>query len=366
MKTLILMLAACLAFSCTRHSEKDPAKLLDAYFSAEFSADGPGAAVLVMRQGKVLFEKGYGLADLEKKTPITPSTAFNTGSISKTFVSNAILMLREEGKLSLDDPLETYFPEFKNPDIAKKVKIYHLLNHSSGLADSRRVAEDSVFYLTAKDEENFAPIKQNDTTYFEPGTRYRYSNPAFNGLALIIQQITGKRWQDFIIDRIFAPSGMTGSKITDGPYPQTGVAHAYVWDQGKFIEDDYGEEPTFAASGNGGVWSSVRDLAKYEEALQKAVFLPKDVIQKSRTPFQPANWQDTLPSFIGYSWFTGTEKETPIVFHTGHQGGFTADYVWVPSNQLFYVILCNSPRPIEQYRGEVLKVAKLRGSEVAK
>jgi CubicO group peptidase (beta-lactamase class C family) len=128
-------------------------------------------------------------------------------------------MLREEGKLSLDDPLETYFPEFKNPDIAKKVKIYHLLNHSSGLADSRRVAEDSVFYLTAKDEENFAPIKQNDTTYFEPGTRYRYSNPAFNGLALIIQQITGKRWQDFIIDRIFAPSGMTGSKITDGPVP---------------------------------------------------------------------------------------------------------------------------------------------------
>lgn len=347
---LILLLG-----SCTRKDAAgDLPAQLDAYFSAEFRPDEPGAAVLVMQDGKILFEKGYGLADLAAKTPITPNTAFNTGSISKTFVANAILMLQEAGKLSIEDPLSKYFPDFKKPAIAQDVRIYHLLNHSSGLIDSRRVAEDSVFYLTAKDEENFAPILQNDSTAFVPGSRFAYSNPAYNGLALIIQQVTGRRWQDYIIEQIFKPAGLTDSKITDGPYPQEGVAHAYVQDQGRFIEDDYGEEPTFAASGNGGVWSSVRDLAKYELALQEARFLPASVIATSRTPFQPANWQDTVPSFIGYSWFTGKFREAPIVFHTGHQGGFTADYVWMPSKKLLYVILCNSPRPIEKFREEVL------------
>ena len=351
----VLASAGIFLLSCNRPSEHTLEMRLSQYFSNEFEEDGPGAAVLVMQGDSVLFEKAYGLADLETRLPITPTTAFNTGSISKTFVANAILILRQEGRLRLEDSLEQYFPDFKNKEIARNVRIIHLLNHSSGLIDSRRVQEDSVFYLTAKDRENFLPIMQNDSTAFEPGSSFEYSNPAYNGLALIIEQITGRRWQDFVIERVFRPSGLVDSKITDGPYPETGVAHAYVMSGGKFIEDDYGEEPTFPASGNGGVWSSVRDLARYEQAIQSGAFLPASVIAESRTAFQPENWRGKEPSFIGYSWFTGRLNGEDIIFHTGSQGGFVADYVWMPSKKLFYTILCNSPRPIEKYREVVFR-----------
>lgn len=356
--TYLVFILPLLLWSCAQgHKPRNAGDALDAYFHAEFPADEPGAAVVVVQDGQIILEKGYGLADMGTKTPITPNTAFNTGSISKTFVMNGILMLEQEGKLSLDDPLGKYFPNFKNPEIGRQVRIYHLLNHSSGLIDSRRVREDSVFYLSAKDAENFAPILANDSTAFSPGARFEYSNPAYNALALIIEQITGRRWQDFIIERIFQPAGMGDSKITDGPYPETGVSHAYIRDAERFIEDDYGEEPTFPAAGNGGVWSSVRDLYKYEQAIQKALFLPKEAIEKSRTPFQPANWADSSSSsFIGYSWFVGDYQGEKMVYHTGDQGGFVADYVWIPSKNLFYTILCNTRKPTAEYREQVLTI----------
>jgi CubicO group peptidase (beta-lactamase class C family) len=342
--------------SCEPSSTWQPiSNQLDTYFQKEFPADQPGGAILVLKNGKVLFEKGYGLADLNTKEQITPNTSFNTGSISKTFVMNGIMILEKERKLSLDDPLEKYFPNFKNPEIGRKVKIIHLLNHSSGLIDSRKVRIDSVFYLTAKDVENFAPILANDSTAFEAGSRFAYSNPAFNALALIIEQVTGSKWQDFIIRRIFQTAGLKDSKITDGPYPQTGVSHAYVLEKGQFIEDDYGEEPTFPAAGNGGVWSSVRNLYKYEQALQKGVFLSEDIVRKTRTIYQPENWNSSIPSFIGYSWFIGNFNGEKMIYHTGDQGGFIADYVWIPSKKIFYTILCNTPKPTAKYRKYVLE-----------
>ncbi len=354
--SLFAMLLLLTSTSC--HSDPAPLKAsqeLDRYFSEVFPPDQPGAAVLIVQDGAVVLEKGYGIADVNTLEKITPHTIFNTGSISKTFVMNGILMLEEEGKLSIDDPLEKYFPGFKNPEIARQVKIYHLLNHSSGLIDSRNVKEDSVFYLTAKDVENFAPILENDSTAFEPGARFEYSNPAYNALALIIEQLTGNRWQDYIIERIFGPAGLKESKITDGPYPESGVAHAYVFDGENFIEDDYGEEPTFPAAGNGGVWSTVLDLYQYELALQNAVFLPENRIAQSRTPFQPDNWAASEPSHIGYSWFTGQFQGEALIFHTGDQGGFMADYVWVPSAKIFYTILCNTRKPTHEYRKKVLE-----------
>src|SRR5207344_1693813 len=129
--------------------------------------------------------------------------------------------------------------------LAKKIKIHHLLTHSSGLPDIRNVQGDSIFFLTAKDEENWAPIKKADSLEFEPGERFHYSNPAFNGLALVIEKVSGMKWQKFIRERIFKPAGMSSSVITDGAYPSQGVAHGYRIVEGKFQEYDYGEYPTF-------------------------------------------------------------------------------------------------------------------------
>ncbi len=354
-------LSVLIFFSVLSGCGKKPAfeKELDSYFQGVFNPTGPGGAILIMKGEKVIFSKGYGLADLQTKEKINPQTLFNTGSISKTFVSHVILDLASEGKLSLQDSLAKYFNDFKNPAIAASVRIHHLLTHTSGLPDNRRVFSDSVFLLTAKDEENFAPIKLNDSLLFEPGSQFEYSNPAFNGLALIIEQVTGRKWQEVVKERIFDPAGMKTSVITDGPFPITGVSHAYLKTNNGYIEKDYGEEPTFAAAGNGGVWSSVEELALYELAIRQAKFSDAKTLEDSRTIKDYANWKSNTPPFIGYSWFIGeTEDGHKMIYHTGTQGGFYGDYVSIPETGITYIMLCNIPTPQEEKREVVLSLLK--------
>lgn len=332
---------------------------LDSLFNKLFKANEPGAAVLVVKNGSIIYKNGFGVEDLNTRKKITTQSLFNVGSISKTFVAYGILNLAKEGKLSLEDNIETYFPAFKNPALAKQVKIYNLLTHTSGLPDNRHPYDDSIFYLTAKDAENWAPIMQNDTLEFTPGTYWNYSNPAFNGLALIIEKITGEKWQRYITDLIYKPAGMKHSTITDGSHPEKGVTHSYIIDgNGKWAERDYGEEPTFCAAGNGGVWSSVEELWKYEQAIEHHAFLDSAWINKSRTVYPMPNWKDTSAPFMGLSWFIYGDGENKYIGHTGSQGGFISDYVWLPGKQIFYVLLCNTPGPILDIRKAVLDIVE--------
>lgn len=320
-------------------------------FKSQFNANEPGGVILVKKNNKTVFLKGFGLEDMETNINNSPTSVFNTGSVSKTFVAYAILMLEQEGILSIEDSLYKYFDDFKSPDIAKKVKVKHLLTHTSGLPDSRPVSDNYEFYLSAKDAENFEPIKATTQLNFEPGEQFEYSNPAFNGLALIIEKITDDKWQNYVIENIFKPSKMDDSKITDGPHPTENVTHAYIKDNNEFKELDYGEEPTFAAAGNGGVWSSVIDLAKYENALLKHTFVNKEVLDKSRSIYKFDNWKSDTPPDVGLSWFI-TNSDFPdnifnvdIVSHTGWQGGFRAFYISIPEKDILYTAVFNTPIP---------------------
>ena len=328
------------------------AAALDSYFASQIPADEPGIAVLIMKHDSVVFEHGYGLADLSTRTRVSPKTLFNTGSLSKTFVANAILILQEQGKLSVEDDLLKHFPELKNKELGSRVKLKHMLTHTSGLPDNREVAKNRDFYLTAKDVENWYPVTQADALVFEPGSQFAYSNPAFNGLALIVEHLSGMKWQELIRTRIFLPAGMMTSTITDGPHPETGVAHAYHMVDGIWAEWDYGEFPTFAAAGNGGVWSSVEELARYELALQRGVFLKPETVTDSRTIKTFPSWTSDKAPYIGWSWFIGPPKQPypeqlRRVGHTGGQGGFETNYVVFPDKDLFFVFLTNSPRDFD-------------------
>ena len=327
---------------------------LDSLFQSYFKEAEPGGAVLIVKDNKVIYQNGFGISDIKSKDAITTKTLFNTGSISKTFVAYGILKLASEKKLSLEDDLFTYFPDFKDAAIAKRVKLFHLLTHTSGIPDSRPVKEQHDYYLTAKDAENFAPLKQTDTLEFEPGTMYKYSNPAFNGLALVIEKITNQKWQDYINENIFQKAGMYTSTITNGAHPETGVAHGYIKNKrGKFEELDYGEEPTFAAAGNGGVWSTVEELWKYEQAIQQHLFLRKAWISQSRSVYPLPDWKDATPFRLGLSWFITREMGQYMIGHTGSQGGFISDYCWLPEKNIFYVLLCNTPKPIKEIRNKL-------------
>jgi CubicO group peptidase (beta-lactamase class C family) len=352
-----LVVAALAALACS--PDRAPAArprtgdtaALDAYFRRQFPAGQPGGAVLIVKDDRVVFSGAYGLADLRTREPITTRTLFNLGSISKTFVANAILILQEEGKLSVDDRLSEFFPGFKNAEIAGRVSIRHLLTHTSGLPDNREVDKNPVFYLTAKDAENWYPVTQADALVFEPGSRSQYSNPAFNGLALIVEKVSGMKWQRFVRDRIFLPSGMKTSTITDGEQPTSGVAHGYQRVDGAWRESDYGEEPTFAAAGNGGVWSSVEELALYERALRGGTFLSPAAVADSRTIKTFENWVDPEPPVVGWSWFVDRTKDNlRAIFHTGSQGGFRSVYVAVPDRSIWFAVLTNTPRDLKATR----------------
>ena len=354
---IIFLFAVIILFSNCNTKSSSYSDDLDNIFDSVFKADEPGGAVLIAKDGKIIYEKGFGVEDVTTKKLIDNNTLFNVGSISKTFVAFGILQLAKENKLSIDDDIYKYFPDFKDSSIAKKIKIHHLLTHSSGLPDIRNVQGDSVFYLSAKDEENWAPIKKADSLDFEPGERFNYSNPAFNALALIIEKVSGMKWQEYIKKNIMEPAGMKASTITDGPYPESGVSHGYLFDGKNYLEKDYGEEPTFAAAGNGGVWSSVSELWKYEQAIQKNVFLDSAWIKRSRTVYDLSNWKDSIPPFIGLCWFITKTNNENMIGHTGSQGGFRADYAWLPGKKIFYVILCNTPKPLTALRSKVLAVA---------
>lgn len=351
---LFIMLSAT---SLNLLSQEKAAARIDSLFMAITRADEPGGAVLVAIGDKVIFSKGYGIEDIVTTNPISTHSIFNTGSVSKTFVGNAILVLEQRKQLSLDDPLSKYFPAFKNKTIADKVKIRHLLSHVSGLPDNRQVDKDPVFYLTADDAQNFAPIQQTDTLVFEPGNRYQYSNPAFNGLALIIEKITGSKWQDFVRKEIFVKAGMSESDITDGAHPETGVVHGYAKIKRKFKELDYGEEPTFCAAGNGGIWCSVSDLHKYFLALNKAAFLSKEMIAASMEVKNFDNWNSDKAPALGYSWFqTKTVNGLKRIGHTGSQGGFRADFEMVPEKNLLICMLFNTPYPVTKLTADIEKI----------
>lgn len=356
---LLFALVACTTKPDQSHRlhRADSARMeLDRFFQTAFPTGEPGGAALILSGDCVVYSGAWGLADLQTREPVTTKTLFNLGSVSKTFVGFGILRLRDEGELKLSDSLIKYFPEFRNKDIAQRVQISHLLTHTSGLPDIRFPYQDSVFYLTAKDAENWAPIMKANKLNFEPGSRFEYSNPAFNALALIIEQVSGKKWQDYITEKILRPSGMSTSTITDGAHPESGVAHGYIFSRGQWLEKDYMEEPTFAASGNGGIWSSVEELARYELAIRESVFLQSSTIEESRSPKRFAQMSDTTQAKLGWSWFIGkTQDGYKTAGHTGSQGGFRANYLVIPEKKQLLILLSASPRPLEEYTSHMLE-----------
>lgn len=358
---LAIIATIIILYSCKlkAHQEENFQNSLDLYFRSTIKSDGPGIAIIVAKPNKeILFAKGYGVEDINTKAPITSKTLFNLGSVSKTFVGFAILKLQEQGKLSIEDPIFKYFPNFKDSNLVKDIKIKHLLSHTSGLPDNRPVDKDSVFFLTANDEQNFAPILQNDSLLFQPGERFEYSNPAFNGLALIVEKVSGQKWQQYIKENIFNPSGMATSVITDGAFPDKGVSHGYQQVNDKWQEYDFGEYPTFCASGNGGVWSSVEELLLYEEAIQKNKFVSDSTVKLARRVFIPSNWKDTIPPNIGFDWFTETFEGLKAIGHTGDQGGFRADYFYYPEKKIFIGMISNGSHDLGKVRKKVLELMK--------
>ena len=350
MKKIFIIIALIMAAaSCTQNRKIDTGAL-DGLCAGVFPQGQPGAAVLVMKGDEVVFEKCYGLADMETGAEISPETSFNIASVSKQFTSVAVLQLCEQGKVSLEDNVNRYFPEFTD-GIWKDIKVKHLLNHSSGIPDARRgySLEERIF---GDDDRAVEYLPKLDFLHFEPGTQYEYVNPTFVLAGRLVERVTGQEFTSYVHDNIFAPAGMDRTCYFD-PDTQDAIpnmSHGYIKDDdGVWKEYDYGEETFFATKPDGGIYTSIREFAKWEIAQREGKVLKAQTLADAQSPHTLitgstfSDYQNRENTWYGYGWFI--EPETAdcekVIYHTGDNGGYKIMAARYPESGTLILVFAN-------------------------
>jgi CubicO group peptidase (beta-lactamase class C family) len=302
---------------------------------AGYGGDAPGLAVEVARDGEVLFQAGYGLADLERKTRIDPDTAFHMASCGKQMTAVAILMLVEEGKIDLDKPAAKYLPEMRG--WGGKVTVRNLLQHTGGIPDTYGALEDQGGVPTGTDAlKLLAGWKRLDNP---PGTQFAYSDAGYDILGTLIRRVSGRSYPEFLAERIFRPAGMKATFVYDPKRLRT-AKRALGYDRafgGRWVLDD--DSPLNLLYGSGGVYSTVTDLARYDRALfGNQLIRPASLAEM----FKPTVLKDGGIIPYGFGWSLSTAADgTPYYAHSGNWLGYTAYYLHVPKDKLAVMVLSN-------------------------
>ncbi len=340
-----VLLASALAAGTAVPDPDVPVAQIDALM-ADYAGDVPGASVLVVDDGEVVVRRAYGLADLDKGTPASPSTNYRLASVTKQFTAAAILLLAEDGRLRLDDPVGRWLPSL--PPGAGAATLHQVLTHTSGLLDY----EDFVPATAAsqvRDADVLRLLEPHDRTLFPPGSAYRYSNSGYALLALVVAKASGRGFPAFLRENIFLPLGMdaTLARVDEGP----AVAHrayGHGFDGAAWHRTD--QSPTSAVLGDGGIYSSIDDLAKWEAALHDDRLLSAE---SRRLAFAPHVATDDPAVHYGYGWrVTGD-----TLWHSGETIGFRNVVVRWPARRLAVVVLTNRDDP-EPY-GLALRIGSL-------
>jgi CubicO group peptidase (beta-lactamase class C family) len=318
-------------------AESEPVKAVDAIMHA-YAGDVPGASVLVVRDGKPLVTKAYGLSNLEERVAATPATNYRLASVTKQFTAASILLLAQDGRLSIDDHIRKWLPSLPGTDDA--ITIRHLLTHTGGMIDYEDIMP---IHLDAalRDVDVLHLLEKERNLYFPAGSDYRYSNGGYSMLALIVEKASGKSFQAFLKERIFEPLGMhnTLAYVTEGP-PVPNRAYGYTEMKGRWESTD--QSMTSAVLGDGGIYSSIGDLAKWDAALYDNRLL-RDATRK--LAFTPWTKTDDPAIEYGFGWrITG---ET--LWHSGESVGFRNVIVRYPQRRLTVIVLTNRNDP-EPYR----------------
>jgi CubicO group peptidase (beta-lactamase class C family) len=307
---------------------------LDAIASSHFPANEPGAAVLVMKDGETLLRKGYGLADLEQAIAIEPDMVFRIGSVTKQFTAAAILLLEEAGKLSVQEDLRKYLPDY--PTHGRVITIEHLLTHTSGIrsyTDMASFGENIRKDMTI--DEVIALFKDEPLT-FEPGEKYAYNNSGYFLLGAIIEKASGKSYESFLQEKIFEPLGMTQTYYGSAARIIPKRAQGYDGANGEFQNAEYLSMTLPYAAGS--LLSTVDDLAKWDRALQKPGLLSRQSLEKWWKPFHLANGESI---HYGYGWGISEYEGHRVVSHGGGINGFTCHFLRMPDDGIVVAVLTN-------------------------
>ncbi len=307
---------------------------VDSLFADFNTPASPGAAVLVAMDGKVLVSKGYGLADLDARVPVTPHTNFRLASVTKQFTAMATLLLVQDGKLRLDETLVDVFPGF--PAYGGRVTVRHLLTHTAGLQDYEDFVPDSQA-TQVLDADVLRRMTSLGSTYFTPGTQFRYSNTGYAMLAMIVEKRSGTRFADFLKARIFDRVGMPWTLAReDGHAPVQRRAYGHSRRNGVWVRTD--QSSTSAVLGDGGVYSSVSELYRWSNALETRELLADSL----RTLlFTRGTRSDTANADYGFGWYLDTQHALPRTRHTGTSIGFRNAIIRYPTLRATIIVLTN-------------------------
>ncbi len=327
MRTVFLLLAFIVT-RCAQTNEQRLEALLKPYSGTTV----PGAAVMLIKDGAPLLIKTVGMANLEKQIPVTRRTNFRLASVTKAFTAMSVLQLVEQGKLTLRTTLGDVFPDF--PPYGRAITIEQLLHHTSGLLAYEDLVPDTV-QTQILDQDILELMKQQDSTYFKPGTEYRYSNTGYAVLAVVVQSLSGQRFAQYLRQHIFMPLGMDSTVayekgISRAPCRALGYT---VTDSGVVNSD---QSAYSAVLGDGGIYSNLNDLFKWDQALYTNRLAADSLMRRAFTPFKET---------YGFGWRIDQYKGHKRIHHTGSTSGFRNVIQRFPEDRFTVIILTNRAAP---------------------
>lgn len=313
----------------------------------------PGTSLAVVRDGKIIKATGYGLANVELNVPVTPASIFQTGSLGKHLTATAVMLLVEDGKVGLDDSITKYFPEAQ--PAWNKITIRNLLTHTSGIPDVwGEHAQDAYtkgIVDTRKDysEEDLTRIYLALKLEFQPGEKWSYCSTGYALLGFLIHRVTGMYYGDFLQQRVFRPLGMSATTIISEADIVPNRVSGYVLVKGELKNQEW-IAPFLNTTAEGGLYSNILDLARWDAALYTNTILPHERLKEMWTPVK-LNSGEEYP--YGLGWFLANVKGHRLLYHTGGNQGFFISMSRYVNDRLTIIVLNN----MDEDHCDTLKIA---------
>jgi CubicO group peptidase (beta-lactamase class C family) len=326
----LILLSLCL-ISPAHSQTSDP---VATYIHAEMQREKiPGLSLLVSRDGKPVRSEGYGLSNVELQVPVKPETVFQSGSVGKQFTATAVMMLVEEGKIKLDDPVTNYLKDA--PAAWNQVTIRELLSHTAGFTDYPKKFDFRKDYTEA----DLLKIVEAIPLAYPPGTKWDYANLGYLTLGIVIHQVTGKFYGDFLQERIFQPLGMSTTRIISEADIVPNRAAGYRLVKGELKNQEW-VSPTLNTTADGALYFSILDLAKWDEALYTEKLLKRSSLDEMWTVVKLKNGQPNSGDY-GFGWEIETKNGHRLIRHSGSWQGFKAEISRYVDDKLTVVVLAN-------------------------
>ena len=310
---LALLLALALAPAALAKKPRQSVNLeaeIDAIMMAAFPADKPGAAVAVVKDGSVVYRKGFGLANLELKTPMQPEMVFEIGSVTKQFTSTAILMLVEQGRLALDDDIKKFFPDY--PDKGAKITVEHLLTHTSGIKSYTGSPKWLPLWRKDMTPQEIVDLTKDDPLEFQPGSQWSYNNTGYVMLGAIVEKLSGGSYADFLAKNVFEPAGMKTALYGSHETLIPNRAYGYARQGDSFKNAPYLSLTQPYAAGS--LMMSVDDLVAWEAAVSSGKLISKASWERAFAPYKLSTGEVTS---YGYGWGVDAYEGRAMVRHNG-------------------------------------------------